>query len=99
MIHPNCDHSCTSDCRREGCNCPCGEFHDSATAEEIQESLADELRDTRIDIVKMITNKYTDFKPEYEFTSMSPYKLAGLIVDELFPEIDSVAINDLTEKN
>lgn len=22
-----CDHVCTSNCRREGCNCECGEFH------------------------------------------------------------------------
>ncbi len=22
-----CEHQCTSNCRREGCNCACGEFH------------------------------------------------------------------------
>ncbi len=22
-----CDHQCTSNCRREGCNCACGEYH------------------------------------------------------------------------
>ena len=22
-----CDHECTSNCRREGCGCLCGEFH------------------------------------------------------------------------
>jgi hypothetical protein len=22
-----CTHSCTSNCRREGCNCECGEYH------------------------------------------------------------------------
>ena len=22
-----CTHQCTSNCRREGCNCACGEFH------------------------------------------------------------------------
>lgn len=22
-----CDHICTSNCRREGCNCDCGEYH------------------------------------------------------------------------
>ncbi len=22
-----CDHICTSNCRREGCNCECGEWH------------------------------------------------------------------------
>ena len=23
----NCDHRCSSNCRREGCNCACGEYH------------------------------------------------------------------------
>ena len=23
----NCDHQCSSNCRREGCNCDCGEYH------------------------------------------------------------------------
>jgi hypothetical protein len=23
----NCDHECTSNCRREGCKCNCGNFH------------------------------------------------------------------------
>ena len=23
----NCEHECTSECRRSGCNCDCGEFH------------------------------------------------------------------------
>jgi arsenate reductase-like glutaredoxin family protein len=23
----NCTHVCTSDCRRVGCNCDCGEYH------------------------------------------------------------------------
>jgi len=22
-----CDHICSGNCRREGCNCDCGEFH------------------------------------------------------------------------
>ena len=22
-----CDHECSSNCRREGCNCNCGEWH------------------------------------------------------------------------
>ncbi len=25
---PSCDHQCTSQCRRTGCHCSCGEFHD-----------------------------------------------------------------------
>ena len=23
----DCDHICKSDCRRNGCNCDCGEYH------------------------------------------------------------------------
>ena len=23
----NCTHECSSNCRRNGCNCQCGEFH------------------------------------------------------------------------
>jgi hypothetical protein len=23
----NCKHECSSDCRRSGCNCNCGEYH------------------------------------------------------------------------
>lgn len=23
----NCKHECTSNCRRNGCNCACGEYH------------------------------------------------------------------------
>jgi len=23
----NCNHACTSNCRREGCNCDCGNSH------------------------------------------------------------------------
>lgn len=26
-IIDNCNHICTSNCRRNGCNCDCGEFH------------------------------------------------------------------------
>lgn len=91
MIHPNCDHDCTSDCRREGCNCLCGEYHDSATAEEIKESLADELRETRIDTVKMLLRMYVQGE--------SARKLASDIVDNLFTQIDPVAVNELVERN
>lgn len=24
---PDCDHVCSGNCRRNGCNCECGEFH------------------------------------------------------------------------
>ena len=83
MTHPNCDHKCTSDCRRESCNCLCGEWHDSATAEEILEALADELRSERIDTVIMLLRMYIQ--------GDSARKLAAKIVDSLFP--------DSTEKN
>lgn len=33
MKHPDCFHECTGNCRHVGCNCECGEFHD--TLEEI----------------------------------------------------------------
>lgn len=25
--HPDCEHICSSNCRREGCNCLCAEYH------------------------------------------------------------------------
>jgi len=37
MIHPECEHDCTSNCRREGCECLCGEYHDSYEPEEDME--------------------------------------------------------------
>ena len=89
MTHPNCDHDCTSNCRREGCNCLCGEYHDSMTKDDIIEALADELRDTRIDTVKMCLRMYVQ--------GTAAHKLAGTILDTLFP--NPVAINELTEKN
>ena len=39
--HPNCFHACTSNCRREGCNCECGEYHGKLTQEEYQEVVSD----------------------------------------------------------
>lgn len=29
MIKEGCEHLCTGNCRREGCNCQCGEWHDT----------------------------------------------------------------------
>ena len=26
-VNVECDHVCTSNCRRNGCNCECGEYH------------------------------------------------------------------------
>jgi hypothetical protein len=28
-----CHHNCNSECRRTGCNCECGEFHDNTLKE------------------------------------------------------------------
>ena len=36
MIHPNCDHVCSGNCRRVGCSCLCGEWHDTYEEEEKQ---------------------------------------------------------------
>lgn len=93
MIHPNCDHDCTSNCRREGCNCLCGEYHDSATAEEIQEMLADDERDMRIDKVKMLLDKHTTAG------NMGTRLLASKIVDAIDQTLDPVAVNELVERN
>lgn len=40
--HPDCDHSCMSDCSHEGCNCLCGEFHGMMDKQEYEEAV-DEL--------------------------------------------------------
>jgi hypothetical protein len=39
--HPNCNHQCTSNCRRNGCNCFCGEYHGQLTEEEYKEVVSD----------------------------------------------------------
>ena len=39
--HPLCDHQCTSNCRREGCNCLCGEYHGQLDLEEYKEIISD----------------------------------------------------------
>ena len=31
----DCGHDCTSNCRRNGCNCECGEFHGQLTIEDL----------------------------------------------------------------
>ena len=35
--HPDCEHNCTSNCRREGCNCLCGEYHGKLDFREYNE--------------------------------------------------------------
>jgi hypothetical protein len=39
--HPDCEHQCTSKCRREGCNCECGEYHGQMELDEYQEAVSD----------------------------------------------------------
>lgn len=35
----NCEHQCSGRCRREGCNCACGEWHgDTDEQDDIQEN-------------------------------------------------------------
>ena len=31
----DCDHMCTSDCRRDGCNCACGEWHNEELIDKL----------------------------------------------------------------
>ena len=33
----NCEHACTSNCRREGCQCDCGEYHIELDGKEDKE--------------------------------------------------------------
>jgi hypothetical protein len=35
--HPDCEHQCTSNCRRNGCNCLCGEYHGRLDVDEYNE--------------------------------------------------------------
>ena len=35
--HPDCNHQCISNCRREGCNCLCGEYHRQLDLDEYNE--------------------------------------------------------------
>ena len=67
--HPDCDHDCTSDCRREGCNCLCGEYHGSMSFDELQDALEDEIRDVKIDTVKMLLQMYVQGTRAYELAT------------------------------
>lgn len=86
MTHPNCDHGCTSNCRREGCNCLCGEYHDSMTQDEIIEALKDEVRDTQIDTVKMLLRMYVQ--------GHAAYHLAATIVDTLMEPLEKEVVQE-----
>jgi hypothetical protein len=41
-----CDHVCSGNCRRTGCNCGCGEFHQDATTLKVQHLASDYPNDT-----------------------------------------------------
>jgi hypothetical protein len=41
-----CDHVCSGNCRRVGCNCECGEFHQEATTINVQYLSSDYPNDT-----------------------------------------------------
>lgn len=32
---PNCEHPCSGNCRRVGCNCECGEWHGKYEPEDL----------------------------------------------------------------
>ncbi len=40
-----CEHICTSDCRREGCNCQCGEWHINAEEEQDMKEMIEEWKE------------------------------------------------------
>ena len=40
-----CNHECTSNCRRSGCNCQCGEYHADCEGCEDEPDLADKVND------------------------------------------------------
>ena len=35
MKNPNCYHQCSGNCRRIGCNCKCGEFHQDFSSDRV----------------------------------------------------------------
>jgi hypothetical protein len=89
--HPNCDHDCTSDCRREGCNCLCGEYHGSMSFSELQDALEDEIRDTKIDTVKMLLQMYVQGTRAYELAA----KIVDAVCDK--PEMLLISSNEEVE--
>jgi hypothetical protein len=60
-INSQCDHVCSGDCRRTGCNCNCGEFHVSSTVDEMTE---EELQNFESD---RTSADYADSEPVTEF--------------------------------
>lgn len=52
----NCNHICTSECRRSGCNCACGEYH--MTEEERKEQERDAEYEARAELDASKDDKY-----------------------------------------
>jgi len=44
MIASNCEHVCSGNCRREGCNCLCGEWHDKYEPDEDEMEKREEIK-------------------------------------------------------
>jgi hypothetical protein len=59
-----CEHVCSSDCRREGCNCACGEFHQVASALKVQHLPSDYQDAPSVDELLAHIGKQTGITPE-----------------------------------
>jgi hypothetical protein len=62
-----CKHVCSGNCRRVGCNCGCGEFHQEATTINVQHLPSDYPNDTpSVDDLLAHLGKQTGFSLEGE---------------------------------
>ena len=61
--NPNCDHQCSGNCRRNGCNCNCGEYHlnDEEVAELTEDKRREEAEDMRRDDIAEVERVYNNF--------------------------------------
>ncbi len=66
MAKKFCDHICTSNCRREGCNCDCGEYHnedgiyEDDEEEEVDEAYELNKRESQIALSQYPLNQNND---------------------------------------
>jgi hypothetical protein len=51
----NCDHRCTGNCRRVGCNCECGEWHEEQTTSS---DIADYIEERMESVDPMLLQKF-----------------------------------------
>ena len=62
-----CEHVCSGDCRREGCGCQCGEFHQEAITLEVKHLPSDYPTDApSVDELLTHLGKQTGFSLEDE---------------------------------